>query len=96
MIAIGIIALLLGLGLVVAALVLVKECGFENTAIPLIFGLILMFIGISAIRNYSPSEPEPEAIDVYRGNTELQVNYKIVGNDTIITDSIVVWKSHYQ
>lgn len=34
----------------------------------------------------------PEAIDVYREKTELQVTYKVVRGDTIPTDSVVIWK----
>lgn len=32
-------------------------------------------------------------LDVYAGKTELQVTYKIVNNDTISCDSIVVFKN---
>lgn len=35
----------------------------------------------------------PQAIDVYRGNTELQVTYKVQGNDTINIDSTVVFNN---
>lgn len=32
-------------------------------------------------------------LDVYAGKTELQITYKIVNNDTISCDSIVVFKN---
>lgn len=32
-------------------------------------------------------------LDVYAGKTELQVTYKIINNDTISCDSIVVFKN---
>lgn len=38
------------------------------------------------------SRNTPKAIDVYRGNTELKVEYKIVDNDTTSVDSTVVFK----
>lgn len=38
------------------------------------------------------SKDTPKAIDVYRGNTELKVEYKIVDNDTTSVDSTVVFK----
>lgn len=59
----------------------------------LLQGLMFIILGIITIWFSSKDEPTKEItpLDVYRGNTELQVNYKIVGNDTIITDSIVIW-----
>ena len=35
---------------------------------------------------------EPEAIDVYRGNTELSIEQKIVGGKIIESDTTVVFK----
>ena len=32
-------------------------------------------------------------LDVYAGKTELQITYKIINNDTISCDSIVVFKN---
>lgn len=54
---------------------------------------ILILIVLSAICISGSLEgPKPEAIDVYRDKTELQINYKVIRNDTIPTDSIVIWK----
>ena len=37
-------------------------------------------------------EGKPQAIDVYRNNTELKVTYKICNGDTLSCDSTVVFK----
>lgn len=34
----------------------------------------------------------PKAIDVYRGKTELKIDKSFIGNDTIVKDTIVVFK----
>lgn len=52
----------------------------------LIFIAVLIFI---EVRN------RPEAIDVYRGRTELQITYKVVGTDTLKRDTLVVWRNDY-
>ena len=36
---------------------------------------------------------EPEAIDVYRNNTELKIQHVIENNDTIQSDTTVVFKN---
>lgn len=36
---------------------------------------------------------EPTALDVYKNKTELKVKYEVINNDTIITDSVVVFKN---
>lgn len=49
-----------------------------------------MLIGIGAIiTKINGVHP----LDVYVGKTELQITYKIVNNDTISCDSIVVFKN---
>lgn len=55
-----------------------------------IISLLLIFGGCIIIRETEPKEITP--LDVYRGDTELQINYKIVGNDTVTADSIVIWR----
>lgn len=56
---------------------------FGNTMLSIILGaLLLAFIQVK-IGN-------PEAIDVYRGNTELKITYI----DTIPQDTVVVWKNN--
>ena len=36
----------------------------------------------------------PSAIDVYRNNTELKIQHVIENNDTIQSDTTVVFKNH--
>jgi hypothetical protein len=47
----------------------------------------MVIISLIAL-NFIDSKFEPMAIDVYRGNTTLEITYK----DSIPIDSIVVWK----
>lgn len=55
---------------------------FGNTMLSIILGaLLLSFIQVKL--------GSPEAIDVYRGNTELKITYI----DTIPQDTVVVWKN---
>ena len=57
-------------------------CGF--------FGSILLLIA-ACVGVYAwgdKPEPCPTAIDVYRGNTTLEITYR----DSIAVDSVVVWK----
>lgn len=53
--------------------------------------IIVGFISIGLMVEYL-EDPKPEAIEVYRNNTDLQINYKVINNDTIITDSVVIFK----
>lgn len=56
---------------------------FGNTMLSIILGaLLLIFIQVKI--------GSPEAIDVYRGNTELKITYI----DTIPQDTVVVWKNN--
>lgn len=48
--------------------------------------LCIFFAGMNIPYNVHP-------LDVYRGLTELQITYKIINNDTISCDSIVVFKN---
>lgn len=58
----------------------------------IVFIVFVVCLVLSIIFLCRNNEKLPEAIDVYRNKTELQINYKIVGNDTIITDSVVIYK----
>lgn len=49
----------------------------------------LLFNGL--LHGIDPNEPT--ALDVYKNKTELKVKYEVVNNDTIITDSVVVFKN---
>lgn len=52
---------------------------------------LLVAIFTLAIHNFL-SRDTPKAVDVYRGNTELKIEYRIVNNDTTSVDSTVVFK----
>lgn len=88
-------ALLIFLGIITGIstfITLVIEDSLETPGkyiILFIISLLLILVGCAIIREREPKEITP--LDVYRGNTELQINYKIVSNDTITTDSIVIW-----
>lgn len=82
MIIIGIITLLIGLILVIIAFIV---SDFDTHVIIIaLYGGVLVSFGISCIANAK----SPEAIDVYRGKTTLQITYK--GNIPI--DTTVVYK----
>lgn len=49
-----------------------------------------MLIGIGAIITETNGV---HPLDVYAGKTELQITYKIINNDTVSCDSIVVFKN---
>lgn len=45
------------------------------------------------VMNSRLTPKEPEAIDVYRNNTELKIQHVIENNDTIQSDTTVVFKN---
>jgi len=57
----------------------------EVSGIDMIFAIFgtAFFIGGLKITN-----PRPQAIDVYRGNTTLEITYR----DSIPVDTVVVWR----
>lgn len=55
--------------------------------IPLLFGMALLAGGTGVLHNEHTSK-EPTALDVYRGNTTLEITYR----DSIPIDSTVVFK----
>lgn len=48
-----------------------------------------MFVGIGML---ICKDDSPKAIDVYREKTELRIEQKVVNNQVVSSDSIVVWK----
>ena len=60
--------------------------GFSLTVII----IVSVLIGVSAIITETNGI---NPLDVYRNKTELQITYKIVNNDTISCDSIVIFKN---
>ena len=67
-----------------------KDCSNSFT-IGVISGLI--FTSIIAITfAIIVDKTTPSAIDVYRNNTELKIQHVIENNDTIQSDTTVIWK----
>ena len=62
-----------------------KEATYDNTPIFFITMILNIIIAFCLIINLR----KPKAIDVYKGNTTLEITYK---DDTPI-DSVVVWKN---
>lgn len=59
----------------------------DNFGVGLFIGVIISLIVCLSVTIYFDKK-EPKAIDVYRGNTTLEITYR----DSIPVDSIVVWK----
>ena len=59
------------------------------------YGMITMTVILVSIFviNSRLTPKEPEAIDVYRNNTELKIQHVIENNDTIQSDTTVVFKN---
>lgn len=59
------------------------------------YGMITMTVILVSIfvMNSRLTPKEPEAIDVYRNNTELKIQHVIENNDTIQSDTTVVFKN---
>lgn len=53
--------------------------------------VITLVLGIGLIIA-STLQEEPEAIDVYRGKTELRIKQEIINDEIVSTDTTVVWK----
>ena len=68
----------------------------DNINIDYIFSLALIIISSSlvsisiVINEVNGVNP----LDVYRNKTELQITYKIINNDTVKCDSIVIYKNN--
>ena len=69
-----------------------KDCS-NGFVIDVMFGLlsaVIMAIPVAIIID----KKTPSAIDVYRNNTELKIQHVIENNDTIQSDTTVVFKNH--
>ena len=62
-----------------------KEATYDDTPIFFITMILNIIIAFCLIINLR----KPKAIDVYQGNTTLEITYK----DSIPIDSVVVWKN---
>ena len=90
---IGISLILVAVLLIIGILLYDTNNDYDCIIIPtgVICGGITLVLGILVIVD-SYTGPNPKAIDVYRGNTELQINQKVVNNTVVSQDSIVVWR----
>ena len=53
----------------------------------------VILLSLAAIHSkFAPKEPE--AIDVYRDKVELKIKHVIENNDTIQSDTTIVWKEY--
>lgn len=66
-----------------------KKNNVVGTIIIIISVALFLFAAVYKPQNKNNS---PKAIDVYRGETELEITYR----DTIAIDSTVVWKKEYE
>lgn len=82
MIIISIFGIIFGVTLIVLAFADFNSYG--TTTLFALFGGIVLFLSITYYFTYDT----PQAIDVYRGKTTLQITYK----DNIPIDTIVVFK----
>lgn len=72
-------------------ILLVAIClGDRDSAITGMVGGMLILIGIAGFSNIF--NPSPEALDVYRGNTELKITGTYEDSVFVPTDSIVIFK----
>jgi hypothetical protein len=67
------------------------KCNFGDGFVCGMFVIILLIVEIILICDIS-NEVKPKAIDVYRGNTELQIH----SINNIPQDTVVVWKGNKQ
>jgi hypothetical protein len=79
------------LGLVIMAYNIYNEDGNGWDILAIICQIVLT---VSLIILAGFSRVIPTAMDVYEGKTEIKYDVTIRGNDTIITDSTVVFKTN--
>lgn len=82
MIILGLILMITG-SILIAAIITSEQTGII-TALGTFFSVLLIIVGAGCLTDYR----QPQAIDVYRGKTTLQITYK--GNTPI--DTTVVYK----
>lgn len=69
------------------------ECNFGDGFVCGMLVIILLIVELLMIYDISNENvPNPKAIDVYRGNTELQIH----SINDIPQDTVVVWKGNKQ
>ena len=55
--------------------------------------LLTIGVAVAIAAGLEMWDKKPDAIDVYRNKTELQITYKIKGIDTLSRDTVVVFKN---
>ena len=85
--------LLIALGITILTImflgIIIKDSIIDNSTYdntPLL--IIILILNIIVIPCLIYSIKKPKAIDVYQGNTTLEITYK----DSVPIDSVVVWK----
>lgn len=63
----------------------------DNKAISCFFIIMISSVLTGALIDYN-SKNNPTALDVYQGNTTLEITYR----DSIPVDSVVVWKNEFK
>lgn len=91
MLVIGIILIILSI--LTAIGIAMDHVGNKGSFFRCVFGSMLSVVAtITGIIMIIDSCMSPTALDVYRGNTKLQIEQKVVNNEVISSDSTVVWK----
>lgn len=88
------ITLVIITGVALFATLLIDSCLDDHPEIRLTINLFIMGLVVVFTFSIIALENKPKAIDVYRDKTELRYNYQVTGNDTVITDSVVVFKEN--
>lgn len=70
----------------------IKDSNKNNCALGLVISSILTFACLISL--VLKCNTIPEAIDVYRGKTELKIRKEIIDNSVVKCDSIVVFKDN--
>ena len=65
----------------------------ESVVVSFMCGLIIaIIITFMLYIEIEKEYKQPSAIDVYRGNTDLDITYTIKNNDTISVDTLIIFK----
>lgn len=79
--------IILGIILIILGMIILINLPNINSVVIILIGEFAMIIGISLIIRFHYDIPK--AIDVYRGNTTLEITYK----DSIPVDTVIIFKN---